>query len=352
MSSPVPASPYPGTRNEHRPSAQDGFSLSAEATHTVPLVAESPLSTDDLDTRPGGGSRTSGVGEAALAAEPPSSNTGVVNGSDRRVARRVGKESPYGWDWSATTHDAYDGVIDDLLNALGAQVATTGKGLQGWSRSVIAHDAGGYKVGQIYFGGGRSDVHLISSSHQADDARRAAVAIGSPKTARVDTRVDTMMPFEELWAVCVDAAGQKARVTYMESRQGAESLGRTVYVGSPSSAVRVRLYEKWLESPGLYVEGTNRVEVQLRPPSRAKEMVSGWTPAETFCASQLTRRLAAELGTEVAHPGSLEKARATPDLERTMEAMRRQYGPGVRRWLEVSGGDVDKVFYYLAGEAS
>jgi hypothetical protein len=141
----------------------------------------------------------------------------------------------------------------------------------------------------------------------------------------------------------------KARVTYMESRQAGESTGRTVYLGSPSSAVRVRVYEKWLESPGQYVEGTNRVEVQLRPPSRAKERVSSWTPAETFCASQLTRRLADQLGSEVARPGTLQKSRGTPDLEQTLEAMGSQYGKAVDRWLSVSGGDVDRVLDYLMG---
>jgi hypothetical protein len=278
----------------------------------------------------------------------------VVN---RSAERDGGGFQAYGWDWTATTHDAYDGVIDDLLQALGAEVTILGKGLQGWSQSVIAHDAGGYKVGAVYFGGSRDDVHVISSSHQAHDARQAVVGIGAARTARVDTRVDTLMPFEDIRRMCEAAAGRKAQVTLMESytldgKGGRdESLGRTIYVGSPSSAVRVRAYEKHLESPGLYVEGTNRVEVQLRPPSRAKSMVSTWTAAETFCASELTRRLAVELGTDVAHPGSLEKARDVPDLERSLAAMGRQYGPGVGRWLTVSGGDLGKVLDYLTGEA-
>jgi hypothetical protein len=229
-------------------------------------------------------------------------------------------------------------------------VVTRGKGLQGWSQSAIAHDPGGYKVGAVYFGGGREDVHLVATSHQADDARRAVAHIGSPRTARVDTRVDTLLPFEVLRTACEAAAGAKARVTYLESRQAGESLGRTVYVGAPTSAVRVRLYEKWLESPGLYAVGTNRVEVQLRPPTRAKAAVSSWTPAETFCASQLTRRLAVELGEEVAHPGSLQAGRGTPDLQRTIEAMGEQYGKAVRQWLQVSGGDVGAVHDYLLTE--
>jgi hypothetical protein len=211
---------------------------------------------------------------------------------------------------------------------------------------VKGFDGDGYALGSVYFGG-RDDVHVVSTSSAAHAARSAVIGIDRARTSRVDTRVDTLVPFDDLRAVCDGVAGLKAQVTYIESSQGGESLGRTVYVGAPASAVRVRVYEKWLQAPGQYAEGTNRVEVQLRPPSRAKELVSGWTPAETFCASQLTRRLASELGSAVADPGTLQKARETPDLERTLRAMGTQYGPGVERWLSVSGGNVDRVLEYL-----
>ena len=287
----------------------------------------------------------------APAVPPPLCNTGVVNQSDRRVAPvctdSVDGSDSYGWDWSATTHDGHDLVVNGLVDALGAVTVVPGKGLQGWSQSVKAFDRDGYALGSVYFGS-REDVHVVSTSLAADAGRRAVLAFdGEARTSRVDTRVDTLVSFEDLREACEAAAGMKARLTYMESSQGGESTGRTLYVGAPSSAVRVRVYEKWLESPGQYVEGTNRVEVQVRPPSRAKGGVSSWTPAETFCASQLTRRLAQELGTDVGHPGSLQKSRGTPDLEETMKAMGEQYGPSVERWLTYSGGDVGKVFDYL-----
>lgn len=254
----------------------------------------------------------------------------------------------YGWDWSATTHHGRDGIVPDLLQALGAKVALPGKGLQGWSKSVKGFDSQGHALGSVYFGGGRDDVHVVSTSSAADTVRSSVIRMDDrARTSRVDTRVDTLAPFDDLRGLCDAVAGQKARVTYMESRQGSESTGRTIYVGAPTSQVRVRVYEKWLESPGQYVDGTNRVEVQLRPPSRAKERVSSWSPAETFCASELSRRLAAELGTTVAKPGTLQKSRGTPDLERTIRWMGEQYGPGVRRWLEFSGGDLGKVLEYL-----
>lgn len=286
----------------------------------------------------------SGAPSDADGGAPPTSNTGVVNPDLRRVA----PSSAYGWDWSSTTHDGRDLIVNDLVDALGGAVVLPAKGLQGWSQSVKAFDRDGYALGSVYFGGGREDVHVVSTSAAADAGRRAVLDLDSDaRTARVDTRVDTLVPFEDLRVVCEIAAGKKARVDYWLSRQGGESRGRTIYVGAPTSMVRVRVYEKWLESPGQYVEGTNRVEVQLRPPSRAKGAVSGWSAAETFCASQLTRRLASELGTEIARPGSLQKSRGTPDLEETMRSMGEQYGPAFERWLSVSGGDVGTVLDYL-----
>lgn len=255
----------------------------------------------------------------------------------------------YGWDWSATTHEGRAGIVDDLLEALGAEVVAAGKGLQGWSQSVQAFDAGGYKTGAVYFGAARDDVHVVSTSAQADDARRAVVGIGAARTSRVDTRVDTLVPWAELAGLAEGIAGPQTKVTYMESRVGGVGTGRTLYVGAPSSMVRVRLYEKWLESPGLYVDGTNRVEVQLRPPSRAKLDVSSWSPADTFCASKLTRRLAEALELDIARPGSLQKAKGTPDLQRSLEAMGDQYGNVFRKWMGHSGGDLGTVLDHLSG---
>lgn len=281
--------------------------------------------------------------------------------------------NPYGWDWSDTTHElgadtrnekaAFLGegvvladTVADLLRRLGAVVTLPGKGLQGWARSVEAYDAGGYKTGAVYFGGGRDDVHVRSTSAAADEARVTVATAGRVKTARVDTRVDSLVPFDELAAILCDASdAYGSQIVYVESgwRPGEHQTGgRTVYLGAPSSAIRVRLYEKWLESPGQYVEGTNRLEVQLRPPSRAKERVSGWSRAQTFCASRVTQHLASRLGTDLVPRASLHVARDTPDLERTLEVMGQQYGRAVDRWLAVSGGDIDTVVQHLVARRS
>jgi len=219
--------------------------------------------------------------------------------------------------------------------------------MQGWTGSVGAFDCDGYVLGTVYFGG-RDDVHVVSTSGAADLTRPDVVQLHGARTARVDTRVDTLAPYEELVDLCEQAGDMyNSLVTTMESRRGGVSEGRTVYLGSPRSMVRVRVYEKWLESPGQYAEGTNRVEVQLRPESGMKAHVSGLSPAETFCATKTTRTLAGLLGSQLADAGSLRIRRGTPDLERTLAAMGRQYGRAVERHLERSAGDLSRVIDYL-----
>lgn len=253
----------------------------------------------------------------------------------------------YGWDWTATTHEGREGVVDDLVGALGPSLVLPGKGLQGWSQSVQAFDADGYQIGAVYFGGGRDDVHVLATSDAAQWARAAVVGLDRARTSRVDTRFDTLAAWSDLESVAMEAASTyNAQVTTMQTHNGPKP-GRTIYLGAPSSAIRVRIYEKWRESPGQYVDGTNRVEVQLRPASKVKERVSGWTPQQTFCASKTTRDLAALLGADATSPGTLHVKRATPTLEQSLRAMADQYGNAVSRWLEHSSGDFSTVVDYL-----
>ncbi len=286
--------------------------------------------------------------DAPGSGQPPSCNTGVV--SEKPRSNDLGS---YAWDWTQTTHDARGSgtvvpvIVEGLVGALGGSVAVPGKGLQGWSESVQVFDGEGFRLGQVYFGGGRVDVHVQSTSAAAHEARGKVSGLFGARTSRVDTRLDTLVPYDDLEHLLRTAGGQKATLRSIHSEKAGQSTGRTLYLGAAASTVQVRLYEKHLESPGQYVEGTNRVEVQLRPPSRAKGDVSTWSPAETFCATELTRRVAKGLGPDVAHPPTMEKHRGVPDLERTLEYMARQYGPGVDRWLRATGGEVGTVLDYL-----
>ena len=58
--------------------------------------------------------------------------------------------------------------------------------------------------------------------------------------------------------------------------------GRTLYLGSQSSPVRMRLYEKGLQPEYAHLNRPNwaRIEVQVRPAKEAKETFSSLSPME------------------------------------------------------------------------
>lgn len=256
----------------------------------------------------------------------------------------------YGWDWTQTTHLGDDLTVKRLLRALDGAAVLPASGMLGWPLALSSYDAEGFKLGTVYFGGGREDVHLLSSSSVADSIRPVTTELDDAKTSRVDTRVDTLVPFDRL-AKLLRVASETYHVglEFHQSfdRMTGENAGRTWYLGSPRSRIRIRIYEKWLESPGMYEDGTNRVEVMLRPDSRHKAAVSGWDRGQTFCASKTARDLAERLEADYAPKVTVQTSRGTPDLERSLKAMGTQYGNVVDRWLQVSGGDLDTVVQRL-----
>lgn len=259
----------------------------------------------------------------------------------------------YGWDWTATTHRLdNDQTVAHLLRLLDGHTVLPGKGYQGWPMSLESFDADGFKIGTVYFGGGRDDVHVVSTSAVADVVR-PAVAGYEARTSRVDTRVDTLLSWDKCAAVLENASDvYGSELIYYEKRKRGEGLGRTIYLGAPGSRIRVRLYEKWLQAPGQYVDGTNRIEVQLRPDSRHKADVSSWDRAMTFCASKTTRELAERLGADYVPHVSVQTSKGTPDLYRTIEVMGQQYGPAFDRWMNLSGGDLGAVIDSLSRTAA
>ena len=248
------------------------------------------------------------------------------------------------WDWSATTHPVED--FELVVLSVAADRGVPGKGLHGWPVGLDLFDKRGDRVAKVFTGGSTETIHVLATAGVADSVRES-VTKRPCKTARVDTCVDSLVKYEDLVSSVLEVAGPQTKITVFKSFKGTEQLGRTVYVGAPTSAVRLRIYEKHLESPGLFEAGTNRVEVQLRPPSRSKEAVSTWSRWETFGASKLSRRVGEVLGQKIEPAGSLEKKRGTPTLEESLEAMGRQYGPSVERFLALSGGDLDTVLAHL-----
>ena len=129
-----------------------------------------------------------------------------------------------------------------------------------------------------------------------------------------------------------------------------EKDGRTLEIGSRSSAAFERIYEKGKqlgESPNWV-----RAELELKPQNeRAKLVYSYASPEQMYLATKWTQHLYEVLNGPSAamRPAAPGTVRKKSDDERAMEFMSKQYGNVLRRKLEALGGDLESFGAYIAG---
>lgn len=128
-----------------------------------------------------------------------------------------------------------------------------------------------------------------------------------------------------------------------------EKDGRTIYIGSRSSAAFQRTYEKGKQlgqSPNWV-----RQELELKPQNENAKILYGLvSPEEMYQATKWTQHIWETLNGPTAAlrpvpPGSIRKQ---SDDDRALEFMAKQYGNVLRRKLEALGGDLDAFGAFIA----
>lgn len=109
-----------------------------------------------------------------------------------------------------------------------------------------------------------------------------------------------------------------------------ESKGSTYYMGSKSSPVMARLYQKGLQMAGKFKdeefpEDWVRLELQVRPAKKAKTTFAGLTPEECWGASKWAQDLYQRM-TGILTPRRPVDFREPTEWERTQAHMMMQYG--------------------------
>lgn len=104
--------------------------------------------------------------------------------------------------------------------------------------------------------------------------------------------------------------------------------GRTLYLGSQSSPVRMRLYEKGLQPEYAHLERPNwaRIEVQVRPSKDAKTAFAALSPMEVWGAARWTREIAARVLQEHVDPHPAGTTYRLSAEETALRWMCKQYG--------------------------
>lgn len=144
---------------------------------------------------------------------------------------------------------------------------------------------------------------------------------------------------------CAQSIADRHRVTVrrvLTTRAGDE-VGRTMYLGAPSSDVIVRIYDKYLESGEERYLGVTRLEVQRRYPNSANPVrVSMFGhPADLVGGSRWAQDLLGEVVGQRVDVVPVERGEVTP-LVRSLQVLGQQWGGKILAMCGVlGGGDVD-----------
>jgi hypothetical protein len=249
------------------------------------------------------------------------------------------------FDWYQATVPA---PVNDVLEAclgLGDRVELKHvKGLQGYAvRTLVTDD--GVSIGHVMHGG----VHDYPHAQFTSDAATPGAAMlrqnfPDHSVSRVDVCQDYSDPdaFDRMLPVLLDAA-KRHRVTV--DTRGDHLLrqeARTVYLGSPSSAVRIRQYDKAAELRAKFSsdpvrfqqvpQHLTRVEAQIRPQHKAiKRTFAYIEPEQCMGSSPWLREIWSQLSGMDVTPVQVGKAWRQSDDERIYSALLAQYGKTLLR---------------------
>ena len=243
--------------------------------------------------------------------------------------------------------DAYAATIPhhprDVLEAFegfspGSSIVNLERPRQGYAFGATVADDDG-QLGVIQWGGAHPHPH---ASFQGHCSHQAALLLREcfpdHSVARCDPVVlDTCQPgaYDVLQAACVALADELDLAVNCAGDHLVKLEGRTVYLGSPSSHVRARLYDKAAErraklrDPAKLAELPQhwaRLELQIRPKgASAKRAAAVASPEQLIGASRWSQRLALEVaGLDVPRFDASPTWRES-DHDRAYHAMLKQY---------------------------
>lgn len=209
----------------------------------------------------------------------------------------------------------------------------------------------GYDIGAQFVVGG--DV-LYRINHGGMNAEHGANVFGSggsaPKLAQVIrenfprhrvSRLDSCEDFHhpDVYEYLRKKALKIAKEMKVQCREIVKPLpesddGRTLYLGSQSSAVSMRIYEK-----GKQLDcGTEwvRAELQVRPQKDVKAVAAGLSPLEVWGIAKWSHAMAVQMGNSGLQRADVQIFQKS-DEERAKRFMLKQYGNTLRSMLATHG---------------
>lgn len=251
--------------------------------------------------------------------------------------------------------DAYTATLrgakpDDLAQILFDQVGLggqfyKGRGFHTFGERLGVKDSAGHEVGGIQYGGKQGELLMFEVKGEHSQKAVEALRARFPhRVTRVDSCADFDAPgaFSRLLKPCTKV---KKAHRIMGGKAGDwddfPEKGRTLYLGSTSSPVRARLYEKGLQPEYAHLDRPNwaRLEVQVRPKKlEAGQSYSELSALEVWGAGRWTRELAGLVLEAHVDPHPAGTTYRLSDRETALRWMCKQYGPHLVSLAEDLGG--------------
>ena len=205
------------------------------------------------------------------------------------------------------------------------------------------------------FYGGNPGVNILSSGPDAPALAEFMRSFDEHYPTRVDACVDLARPglFDELARGMLRFAVRKG-LTINQQGDWERGRARTLYIGSRSSPVRLRMYEKGCQMIDRYGDTSAdpfwvRVEVEVKPKIHARPIVSRWSPSDAFTrACRWLSELWEALGWGSYAPFAIGTVREEIDTLRQRFAFARQYGRVCEQWIVDAGSPEEFVKQFRA----
>lgn len=206
---------------------------------------------------------------------------------------------------------------------------------------------GSQKIIHVCWGGSNAGVHFISTGHISNEVAgwlqsEESGYQASYGVSRADPRMDMVDPaaWEYLYGLSADFALKRKLTTNSMGDWLTGEKGRTFYIGSKTSAVQTRLYEKGKKEGG--DPDWVRLEAQVRPSKADQKLKAAmWSPRDFFLhssrwlADYYQKVLFEDHGRPDIHLGTVW---SKSDREKAVTACVRQYGNRLLELADYLGG--------------
>lgn len=155
---------------------------------------------------------------------------------------------------------------------------------------------------------------------------------------RVDSCIDWVEPglFDSLASMLTQYA-QDNRLAINQQGDWVRGEGRTLYVGSKDSPVRLVIYEKGYEQGGDAPRDWVRMEARIRPKREHRAVVASWDASDVFGAQWIPEALQALGWDDLCKRSAIGTVWRKSDEERARAALCKQYGAILARWATEAG---------------